>query len=388
VIFHTANGQPMRRWTPVGEGVGFELSPVLEPLARHRDRLLVVGGLDVRAEGMCHAVGTPAALTGARVERGLAQGPSVDQIIGAALGDATPHRAVVLGVRTDDSELGRVSYAAAGQPMPALSDPRQAYTRLFRGLDGDAISLEPRYQGVLDSVAADLARLRSGLPAADRARLDQHTDHLADLERRLARTGFGAPPPGAPPVAAAARDAEVPTVGRAQMEIAVEALAVDATRVVTLVWEAGRSDVRFDWLDLPLRATHHELSHAIVGDTPPDSLPEERALVAINRWFAGELAWLADRMAATPDGDGSLLDNTVIVWTNELSDGAIHSGRDMPYVLLGGGAGRLRTGRHVRFDGEAHNRLLTTLCRVMGVEVDRVGDYGDVGPLDALLNPT
>jgi hypothetical protein len=178
---------------------------------------------------------------------------------------------------------------------------------------------------------------------------------------------------------AAANDS-FPHVGQMQMDLLVMALACDLTRVASLQWSRAASQVRFSWLDIT--AAHHDLSHRGDSDTAAIDM-----LTRINRWYAEQLAYLIGRMKQIPEGDGTLFDNTLILWCNELAKGNTHSRVDAPYVLAGRAGGSLATGRYLRFDGDVpHNNLLLSLVHAMGQDD---GSFGKpewcTGPLTGLL---
>ncbi len=389
VIFHTANGQPMRLWKPTAQGNDFALSPVLEPLAPFKRKLLVLSGLDMPAVGgpNGHETGTSTVLTGAEPTLLGAGGPSVDQIAAQRIGGQTPLRSLELGVQTVPGKLGYVSYLDRDQPVPTENDPARAWRRVFGEFRPGAPAaggLDPRDRSVLDAVRGDYARVNARLGAADRRKLDAHLEQVRELERR-----FSAPiAPGAAcavPAAPADGISRFPDVGRSHLALVAAALACDATRVASVMWQEGSNNASFDWADPAVHRSHHEISHTILTNTPVLSTQEERELLAINQWYARQFAEFLGRLDAIPEGDGTLLDHTVVVWTNELSDGFVHSRTDMPFVVAGGGAAGLRTGRWMDFGHTPHNALLVSLLNAVGVrDVQRVGDFGAAGPLPGL----
>ena len=395
VIFHTANGQPMRLWRPTGGENDFQLSQVLAPLDPIRRKLLILRGLDMPAQRgeSGHAAGTNTVLTGTELAGDSAGGISVDQLCAQRVGGDTPLRSLELAVQTYNSVLGHISHLGPGQPVPAELDPRRAHERVYRAFQAPGApvavpGLDPRHASVLDAVKADYARLNRRLGGADRVKLEAHVTQVRELERRLQimiQPPVTCHPSAQPPESDGYAEGGFPQVGRLHMDLMVAALSCDRTRVASLMWQEGSNNQAFTWLDPPVRESHHELSHTIIYEgTPLLEHPEEGKLLAINRWYAQQFLYLCRALDGIPDGDGTLLDHTIVLWTNEISDGYIHNRNDMPFVMAGGGR-YFRTGRHLNFAPQPHNQLLVSIANAMGVnDVDRIGEFGDAGPLAGL----
>lgn len=165
-----------------------------------------------------------------------------------------------------------------------------------------------------------------------------------------------------------------PAVGKLQMDLMAMALACDLTRVGTIQWENSVGNVQFTWLNIT--RGHHDMSHD--GDDVTQTMEN---LTQINIWYAQQLAYLLGKLAAIPEGSGTMLDNTLVFCVNELSRGNVHSHNPMPYLFAGGTGGTLQMGRFLQFKGEPHNNLLVSLMNLYGVE----GTFGDpnfcTGPL-------
>ncbi|MFN3198951.1 MAG: DUF1552 domain-containing protein [Bradymonadia bacterium] len=406
IVFHTANGQPMRLWTPTGEGADFQMSTVLAPLEAHKQDLIVLKGPDMVAarEAMemgitnnGHAAGTTTALTAALMTKEWAGGISVDQFIAQRVGRTTRLPSLELAVETIPSPLGRISYRGADLPVPPEQNPRQAWTRLFsdftRDFDvRDVEGLNPRDATILDSVKADYDRIKTQLSAGDRIKLEAHLEQIRSLEDRLK---IPLPPVGGACEIPDVADFDALTVdgnpdrfgavGRMHMDLIVMALACDITRVTSLMWQEGSNDLPFTFLPQPVFQSHHSISHTLFDGTAPEETVEERALVAINRWYAEQFAYLITELKKIPEGTGTLLDNTTLIWTNELSDGHIHNHNDMPYVIAGKGGGYFDTGRFVQTFDKPHNDVLVSIMHAMGLDdVNEFGVHGTGGPLPGL----
>lgn len=413
VVFYTPNGTVGPQWRPKGTETAFTLGRILAPLEPHRAKLLVLGGLNMALAdsgfGSHHTRGIGGLLTGRPIlmgrfesagppTAGWAAGISLDQHIAKVAGASTRFRSLELGVRVIDAEVrGRVSYLGPSQPVPPMESPYDAFDRLFAGtrppvggggggeMGLDRLRIERK--SVLDFVQLELASVRRSLGTDDRPRLDAHVESLRDIERRLS-------PPQAPPVAGCAAPApgarmdltaseNMPAIGRLQMDLLVGALACDHTRVATLQWTSAESNQTFPWLGI--NGQHHVISHA--GDGDAGALEN---LTRINTWYAEQLRYLLDKLAAVREGERTLLDNTVVLWMNEVGKGNNHAHRDLPFLLAGSCGGHFRTGRFVDFmaggaSGRPHNDLLVSLANAMGLPDKLFGDPAHcTGPLPGL----
>jgi len=401
VVMFSPNGTIPGAWTPTGTETSFTLSPILSPLAPHQDKLVVIQGVDQRGGGGDgHQNGIGGMLTGqvlnsgpfagmGSAPAGWPNGPSVDQRIAEVIGTTTKLRSLELGVQVGSADnWGRMIYRAANQPLPPEDNPAQVYDKVFGDLHGDPTvlaALRARRKSILDTVGAQYTRIEAQLGAADRVRLDQHLTAVREIEARLT-TPFVPPTmvcqdPAAPAAATTANDA-FPAIGATQLDLLVMALACDITRVASLQWSRSVSQVRFTWLPSPIAAAHHDLSHR-----PDNDAIAVDNLTRINTWYASQMAALMTKMKAVPEGDGTLLDHTLILWANELAIGNVHSRTDAPYVLGGGAGGALRTGRFLTYAGDVpHNNLLVSLMNIMGLPDQTFGkpDWC-TGPLTGLI---
>lgn len=419
IIFYTPNGTIGSEWRPKGSETTFTLGRILRPLETHRSKLLVLGGVNMALAdsgyGSHHARGVGGLLTGRPIlqgnfavfagnRAGWAGGISIDQHIAKSIAPTTRFKTLELGVRILDSEVrGRISYLGASQPVPPIESPYDVFDRLFAGVpapaapgtpamtQADRIRLEKR--SVLDFLKEELTVARTRAGVGDRAKLDLHLDSIRDIERRLGTAGpAGTPPPVAAagcqaPVLGARIDVaatdNIPAVGKLQMDVLAAALACDVTRIATLQWTHPEVDQTFPWLGVS--QGHHATSHA--GDS--DSAAQE-ALTKVNVWYAEQLRYLADKLASYREGDRTLLDNTVILWCNEIGKGNNHAHRDLPFALLGSAGGYFRTGRFVDYmaggaSGHPHNNLLLSLGQAMGIKDTSFGDPQHcTGPLPGL----
>jgi hypothetical protein len=387
VVFFTACGTVAQNWTPTGGERDFQLSPILAPLEPFRDQIVVIAGVDQQGggAGVGHQAGMGGMLTGSGINpgpfgqgggpsSGWASSLSVDQRIANAIGNDTAFKSIELGVRVGLADnLGRMCYAGSDRPLPPEDDPHRAFTRLFADITrgpAELARIRAHRLSVLDHVVGRFQRLSVRLGATDRQKLEAHLASIREIESRLSVVPPARPAcqPSSPPSASldlASNDA-FPAIGKAQMDLLVMALACDLTRVASLQWSRAASAVRFSWLDID--ALHHDLSHR--GDNDIGAIDE---LTRINRWYAEQLAYLLGRLQQIPEGDGTMLDNTLILWCNELAKGNVHS--------------RTNAGRFLRFDGNVpHNNLLLSLIHAMGQDDTSFGNPDwCTGPLTGLL---
>jgi hypothetical protein len=314
---------------------------------------------------------------------------SIDQKIAGAIGGSTKFKSLEFGVQVYAANIwSRMCYADANRPIPPETNPYTMFDRVFGDLGADPIGVQKKIalrRSVLDTVGDDYGRLTQRVGVEDRLKLDAHLTAIRDIEARLGAGGEvgGAcerPTLGAPIDHNA--NGNYPAVGKLQMDLLVMALACDQTRVASLQWSSAVSNTVFSWLAEPIAEGHHDLSH--YGDSDTAALDK---LTRINRWYAEQLAYLVSKLKEIPEGEsGSLLDNTVVLWGNELARGNSHAQQNVPFVLAGSCGGALRTGRYLKYDGTVpHNNLLVSVMNAMGVPDQTFGNPAYcTGPLPRL----
>jgi len=385
VLFFHPNGTVGENlWPTTASETEFDLPAILTPFAPYRDRLLLAKGInntvamDPINRGGPHQRGMGAVFTGQMLlegefkdgcgsAAGWADGPSVDQVIARHIGRDTVFSSLELGVRATIQDVqGRISYLASGSPLPAISDPVALYERLFyRELSLDPSDPNSKARAVLDSSKADLALLHKSVGAEDRLTLEHHLSLVEDLERRMliqaACTGASAP-------AQLEVDNEVtmPDISRNHLDLLAHALSCDLTRVASVQYSTGFNQIRFPWLDA--EGEGHALSHS--GDSSTEAWT---AMTNRVRWHAEEIAYFMGKLATMPEGDGTVLDNTVVLWASEISRGNSHSLNDIPYVLLGNARGAIKTGRSLTYEGASNCDYLHALLSAFGVDVPTFG---------------
>jgi hypothetical protein len=396
VVMFSPNGVVPAAFWPDEEGSEFTLKESLSPLASFKDRTLVLNGVcnKVRADGDNHMRGIGCLLTavelfpgniqgGSHTPAGWAKGLSIDQEIKAFLQSRPETRtrfgSLEFGVMVPEraDTWTRMSYAGPNKPIAPISDPYQMFNKLYgRMKDQEAL------KSVLDEVREDLAKVRPKLTAEDRRVLEEHEAFVLEMERELQASKDEKAAAAVPELEPGVKDENenLPRLSRMQIDLMVNAFQADFARLATLQFTSSVGQARMKWIGVDER--HHELSHK-----PDSDKASQDQLIRINKWFCEQLAYLAKRLSDTPEpgGEGSMLDHTTIVWTNELGKGNSHTLDNIPFVLVGRGLG-FRTGRSLKYPKLPHNRLLLSLAHGFGHRIDKFGnpDYCAAGPLPDL----
>ncbi len=383
IIMFSPNGTlPDEFWPDAGDALNFK--SILQPLEPFKDRTMVLNGIcnKIHGDGDNHMRGMSCLLTASELLPGNIRGGggnpagwagniSIDQEIKTYLQSRKETRtrfgSLEFGVAVPDraDPWTRMSYAGANQPVAPIDDPYQMFGKLYgRMKDRDSLV------SILDDVRDDLKRVSAKLSARDKALLEQHVTLVRNLEQELKSKDGDAklqhPMPELDPSVELVND-NTPQISRMQINLLVNALANDMTRVATLQYMRSVGQAQMRWLGI--EEGHHSLSHE-----PDSNMDAHAKLQKINTWFCGEVAYLAKRLSETPEptGEGSMLDHTLIVWTNELGKGNTHTLDNIPCVIIGGGAG-FKMGRSLKFDKSAHNRLWLTIAHAMGHEIQTFG---------------
>src|SRR5687768_4897735 len=393
IVMFSPNGTIPPAYWPDEVGRDFKLKEIMSPLEAFKERMLILRGLSnkVRGDGDGHMRGMSCLLTGIELfpgniqggsdtPAGWASGISIDQEIKNYFQSREDTRtrfgSVEFGVGVQDraDPWTRMSYAGPGKPVAPISDPYQMYEKLYGQLK-DKESL----RSIIDDLQSELTKVRRMISAEDRRVLEEHETLVRQLERELdesARQKLRVTPPTFEKGVADQND-NVPRLSRMQIDLLVNSFTNDMARIATLQYTKSVGQARMSWLDIT--DGHHGLSHE------PDTDEVAKAkLVKINHWLAGEVRYLVDRLAETPEpgGDGKMLDHTLVVWTNELGKGNNHTLNDIPFVLIGGGFG-FKMGRSLDFKKTAHNRLHIALAHAVGHRIETFGKKSlcEGGPL-------
>ncbi|MCB9566541.1 MAG: DUF1552 domain-containing protein [Myxococcales bacterium] len=395
LAWYVPNGIHMQSWTPQNVGPGYDIPLILEPLTDLQSDVMVLSGLTNlpgKPEGPGdHAGGTSAFLTCTHVKKSeddIVNNISMDQVLANAIGDQTKHASLQLGIEgggnVGNCDSGyscaytrNISWAGPKSPMPKLTDPQVVFDLLFAGFDPEASAeeLEARRKqrlSVLDYALDDINSLRVKLGTSDQAKLDQYLTGVNELEQRIKDEAI-APVCELPPGWNGDYD-NFPAQLDLMIDVMILAMQCDMTRVITFMYQNAGSYRDYAFIGAP--GAHHEISHHM-------GLAENFAkLEIIDQWEVLQFAKLIQRMKDTPDGDGkSLLDNSLVYFSAEISDGNAHNHNNMPVLLCGSGGGSIKSGRHLKFDNEPPvANLFTTILNTLGVPNDKFGDDG-TGPL-------
>ena len=393
--FYVPNGMAMPHWTPKGVGTEFELSTILEPLAPFRNQLLVLSGMKT-TWNYIHAGASGSFLTG--TTRGgtneveIIADVSMDQLLARHFANETqvpslemsmdrPNNAGACTGNLSCVYTHTLSWRSPTQPLPMEWNPRAVFETLFgdSGTTGRAArdARLRQHKSLLDSVNEKLADLSRELGPADRVKLDEYAEAVRDVERRIQRAEEQSElelpemsqPQGAPP--------EFEAHLALMLDLQLLALQSGLTRVVSFMIGKEQSARPYPQIGVP--EAHHPLSHH-------NHVPELIAHMSkINRYHVELFSQYLAKLRATPDGDGSLLDNMTILYGSGISNSTIHSGDNLPILLVGGGAGRLKGGRHLVFaDEPPMANLLVTLMDKLDVPVERIGGSTGSLPIDAV----
>ena len=394
--FYVPNGMAMPYWTPKGEGSAFELSPILEPLAPYRNQMIVLSGLKSNWNYI-HAGASGSFLTGTtrggRTEVEIIADVSMDQLLARHFASETQLPSLELSMDAPANAgactgilscvyTHTLSWRSPTQPLPMEYNPRAVFERLF----GDSGSMERQarearmrqHKSILDSVTEKLTDLRRQLGPQDQAKVGEYTDAIRDVERRIQR-------------AEEQRDVELPEVLEEpvgvppvfedhlalMLDLQLLAFQSDLTRVISFMIGKEQSARPYPQIGVP--EAHHPLSHH-------NEVPELIAHMSkINRYHCQLFSQYLAKLRATPDGDGSLLDHMTILYGGGLSNSTRHSGDNLPLMVVGGGAGRLKGGRHLTYtDKPTMANLLVTLMDKLDVPIDHIGGSTGKLPLDTL----
>jgi hypothetical protein len=391
-VVYVPNGMTMKQWTPAAEGAGYDLTPLLQPLAAHRNQMAVLSGLnstppanELTAAGV-HARASTRFLTDVPPKRSdtsdVQAGISVDQILAKEFGRDTQLASLELAIEGRDiagsCDIGfscaytnTISWRGPKTPLPVENDPRVVFERMFGGSGSTDRAARMAQiaadRSMLDSVTDRIAGLNKRIGARDRDKLGEYLEAVRDIERRIQR-------------AEEQSDQQLPLVqqpggipasfedhAKLMFDLQVLAFQTDLTRVITFMFGRELSGRTFP--ELGVVESHHATSHH------QNDQVKLANLFKIKAFHSSLFAYYVDKLKATPDGDGSLLDHILLLYGAGMSDSNAHAPADLPIVLLGGGIGREAGGRHLKFtSGTPLANLHLTLLDKMGVTMERIGD--------------
>jgi hypothetical protein len=395
VIMFSPDGVVPWNFWPEEEGSEFTLKEILTPLESLKSRLLTLHGVcdRIRGDGDNHMRGIGCLLTGielfpgniqggSHTPAGWASGISIDQEIRNYLQGKpetkTRFGSLEFGVMVPDraDTWTRMSYTGPNKPLTPIDDPYQMFAKLY-GRTKDRESLK----SVLDDLQEDLKKVGRFVSPDDRRLLEEHATFVREFEAELRESGeeLGHAIPDLEPGIKEEND-NIPKITKLQIELMLSSFQADFTRIATLQMTNSVGQARMRWLGID--EGQHELSHH--EDKKTES---QEKLTRINKWYCEQFAYLAQRLAETPEpgGSGSMLDNTTLLWTNELGKGNSHTLDNIPWVMVGNGLD-FQMGRSLKYNRVPHNRLLLSLAHGFGHTIERFGnpDYCGDGPLSGL----
>jgi hypothetical protein len=393
IFMFSPNGIVPPEFWPETTGAEFQFKRILAPLEPFKNRTLVLKGISnkVRGDGDGHMRGMSCLLTaielfpgniqgGSDTPAGWSQGPSIDQELKGYLQSKSETRtrfgSLELGVAVPNraDPWTRWTYAGPNQPVAPLDDPYQVFEKLYGQIEDREI-----LGSVLDGVRGDLKKVGSRLSREDRALLEKHATVVRELEgdlRAAASAKLRQPAPQLSPGVSTDND-DMPRLAAMQTDLLVNAFANDMARIASLQFTNSVGQARMRWLGID--EGHHSLSH-----DPDLNEGSQEKLTKINVWFCEQLAALARKLDAIPEPghEGSMLDHTTILWTNELGKGNSHTLDNIPFVLVGGGLG-FQSGRSLQFEKVPHNRLWLAVAHAFGHRISTFGNtrLSEGGPL-------
>ena len=387
-IIYSPNGMNMKDWTPTDTGTAYKLSPTLEPLAPYRDRMLVLSGLnnnegDARqgeGETAPHERAGGVFLTGVHPLREGRTGISIDQIVASELGKRTQLASLELGLHTSDAVgncekgwscayISTLSWRTPTTPLPIEYRPRAVFERLFGDSTDPSIRMAriKKEKSILDAVTEATQRMQKSLGGGDRNRLTEYLEGVREVEHRIqmAEQQIGDnlpsmdPPTGIP--------TEFADHLKLMFDLQVLAYQTDMTRMITFMTGPEQSNRTYP--EIGVRDVHHSLSH---HRNDPVNLEK---LSKINLYHSQLFTYYLDKLNNTPDVDGTLLDNMIIMYGCSMSDGNGHMLQNLPMLLLGGGSGQLKGGAHLKYEeGAPLANMYMTILDKLGIQADKFGD--------------
>ncbi|MDC0307973.1 MAG: DUF1552 domain-containing protein [Planctomycetaceae bacterium] len=389
VVMFSPNGIVPKNFWPDEEGADFKLKSIMNPLAAYQDRMLILHGLSdkIRGDGDSHMRGMGCLLTGTELfpgniqggshtPAGWASGHSIDQEVKRYLQGKQESQTrfgslefgVVVPERADT--WTRMVYSGPNKPIAPIDDPYQMFSKLYGQLkDRDSL------KSILDELQTDLGKIRNLVSVEDRKLLDEQASFVRDMERELQHENPAEVGHAVPKLELGVQDTNdnMPKISKMQIDLMINSFQADFSRIATLQYTNSVGQARMRWLGV--EEGHHQLSHE-----PDDNNDAQEKLTKINTWYAEQLAYLVKRLDETPEpgGPGTMLDNTQIVWTNELGKGNSHTLNDIPFVLIGGGCD-FKTGRSLKLKNVAHNRLLMSFAHGFGHHIEQFGNPDHCG---------
>ena len=383
---YVPHGATMDKWTPAQDGSGFEFTESLKPLEKLRDRVNIfsnlahplAGGVGSDA-GADHARSAAVFLSGAHPEKGSVHaGTTIDQVLAQHIGQDTPLPSIELALEEVALNCGSgygcayfntISWKSATLPLPMENSPQVVFERLFGDGTNSAQRLSRKKQdgSILDSVTDKVARLQGKLDPSDRVRLTEYLDDIREIERRIQKateqSASNVEVPEAPVGIPEAFEDHI----KLMFDLQVLAYRAEITRISTFMYARDTSGATFPASGV--RDGFHTASHHSNVRANMDKF------ALINRYHVQMLAYFLDKLRAAPDGDGNLLDHSVVLYGSSMSNGNQHDHDPLPIIVAGGASGQLQGGRHLTFQPHTPmSNLMLSLLDKLGVQQDHFGD--------------
>jgi hypothetical protein len=366
VFWFNGNGIPERYWIPSETGADFRLSPCLNPLAPFRNDIHVLSGLDNQAAtgggpGNGHHKAISGVTTCTQFTGHGAEGASIDQAIAAKIGRESRFSSIQIGVSQEsfgESIQRNMSWAGYDRPLPPQMLPNKLFDYLFGAREEGWIN---RKRSILDAVREDALALQKQVPKEDRS-VGRHLSAVRDVERAILSL-----PPDYKKVQEPDPGGDVkdyPRIAKLQSDLLAQALVTRQTRVASYMLTKGQGLARFPWLGLTA-ARHHDYTHADGKAPNGDGVDGQRILRDITRWHAEEFAYLLAKLKSIPEGDGTVLDHTCLIYAHEHAEANPHKCSGLA-MIVAGHVGRLKTGTHTRVMGTIGDLYLTVADEIVG----------------------
>ena len=383
---YVPHGATMDKWTPAADGKGFEFTETLSPLEKFRDRVSIVSNLAHPAAGGVgsdagadHARSAAVFLSGVHPEQGsIHVGTTIDQIAAQRIGQDTPLPSIELSIEEVALSCGSgyacaysntISWKTPTTPLPMENNPQVVFEKLFGdgSNNADRLARKQQSRSLLDSVMDQVASLQKDLPASDRTRLGEYLDDVREIERRIQKAENQVPSDLKLPEAPVGVPESFDEHFKIMYDLQVLAFRAEITRVATLMYARDTSGAVYP--QSGIRDGFHVASHHSNNRANMDKFE------LINKYHVEMLAYFLDKLKSTPDGDGNLLDHSMILYGSSMSNGNQHDHDPLPVILAGGASGQLSGGRHMTYAPHTPmSNLLLTMLDKLGIQADQHGD--------------
>jgi hypothetical protein len=383
---YVPHGATMDKWTPAADGKGFEFTEILSPLEKFRDRVSIVSNLAHPAAGGVgsdagadHARSAAVFLSGVHPAQGsIHVGTTIDQIAAQRIGQDTPLPSIELSIEEVALSCGSgyacaysntISWKTPTTPLPMENNPQVVFEKLFGdgSNNADRLARKQQSRSLLDSVMDQVASLQRELPASDRTRLGEYLDDVREIERRIQKAENQIPADLKLPEAPVGVPESFDEHFKIMYDLQVLAFRAEITRVATLMYARDTSGAVYP--QSGIRDGFHVASHHSNNRANMDKF------ALINKYHVEMLAYFLDKLKSTPDGDGNLLDHSMVLYGSSMSNGNQHDHDPLPVVLAGGASGQLNGGRHMTYAPHTPmSNLLLTMLDKLGIQADKHGD--------------